>query len=241
MACDKPPASFGIQNGLWRVKFPIAACVIFLFTAPTQAAWFAARDGLLMLRGAIEMGDAHALATRLKADPGLRVLRLDSYGGSVKGAIELGEIVRRAKLTTLVDASRDVCDSACTMIFAAGVARHYLNAEAMTEGFSGQAGLGYHRSYMRGDRVTPPTLSDEGERLMMAYYRKMGAKAAVALARRGTISSFWRPNGPTALRLGLATSLAAPAPAARGLSPSSPRISGSPARASASSRTSPAN
>lgn len=200
------------------------------------------RDGVATLRGTIEMGDAERLSALLKREPAIRVLDLDSYGGSVKGAIELGEAVRRARLTTQVDAARSVCDSACTMIFAAGVARHYLNAEALQEGFSGLAGLGYHRSYDRGTRVSPPMLSTEGERLMIRYYRRMGAPSAVTLALRGTISSLWRPNGATALRLGLATSLAPPRLGASRLSaPASPRISGNPARASASSTTSRGN
>ena len=236
---------FGIQNGPAGVKFRRAALTFFVCTivpSHAQGAWFFAGDANLLLRGVIEQGDDARLATALKRRPDLRVLRLDSYGGSVKGAIALGEAVRRAGLTTLVDAARDVCDSACTMVFAAGVARHYLHAEALAEGFNGQSGLGYHRSYDRGSRIAPPTLSRTGERLMIRYYARMGAKAATTLALRGAINTFWRPNGATALRLGLATSLAPPrSRAARFSPPLSRRISGSPATASASSPTSRGN
>lgn len=243
--CDKPSVPFGIQNAPARVKFPCAALAflcVAIIPSHARAAWFFVGETELMLRGPIELGDDARLAEALKRRPALRVLRLDSYGGSVKGALELGEAVRRARLTTLVDAARDVCDSACTMIFAAGVARHYLHAETLAEGFNGQSGLGYHRSYDRGSRIAPPTLSREGERLMLRYYARMGARAASALALRGTITSFWRPNGATALRLGLATSLAPPkARAARLSPPLSRRISGSPATASAFSTTSRGN
>lgn len=243
--CDIATVAFGIQNTLPNVKVALAAFAFFLWFSAcgrVAAAWFYPGDGELLLRGAIEQGDDARLAAQLKARPDLRVLRLDSYGGSVKGAIALGEAVRRARLATVVDAARDVCDSACTMIFAAGATRHYLHAGDLREGLSGLAGLGYHRSYLRGDRTQPPMLSAEGERLMIGYYRRMGAAAAVTLSRRGTISSFWRPNGATALRLGLATSLAPPAAGGAKVSPpSSRRISGSPATASASAPTSRAN
>jgi hypothetical protein len=239
---DIATVAFGIQNDLRRVKIPLGVAFVFLTACSAQAAWMTSRGGVATLRGTIEMGDAERLGALLKREPAIGVLDLDSHGGSVKGAIELGEAVRRARLATQVDAARSVCDSACTMIFAAGVARHYLNAETMQEGFSGLAGLGYHRSYNRGDRITPPMLSREGERLMIRYYRRMGAPAAVTLALRGTISSFWRPNAATALRLGLATSLSPPRLAAGRLkAPSAPRISGTPARASASSTTSRGN
>lgn len=249
MACVIAPVSFGIQNGIRGVKLRAGALTILIATLacaaappPAAAAWLSTREGVVTLRGSIEPGDDAALKALLKREPGLRVLRLDSYGGSVRGAIALGEAVRRARLTTLVDAARDVCDSACTMIFAAGAARRYLNAATLPDGFNGQSGLGYHRSYERGNRIRPSMLSQEGERLMIAYYRRMGAPAAVTLALRGTINSMWRPNGATALRLGLATSLDAPGAALSSVSrPSSRQISGSPARASASSTTSRAN
>lgn len=248
MACDIAPVSFGIQNDVPGVKARRGAA-LFLFAAlaaaapgPARAAWFSVRDDAVVLRGSIELGDDAQLAAILKGRPDLRVLRLDSYGGSVRGAIALGEAVRRARLATVVDAARDVCDSACTMIFAAGPSRHYLNAASAPEGFNGQSGLGYHRSYDRGSRVRPAMLSQEGERLMIAYYRRMGAPAAVTLALRGAINALWRPNGATALRLGLATSLTPPRPRPGGVSStSSRRISGNPAKASAFSTTSREN
>lgn len=244
MVCDKSSVAFGIQNDGFVVKRRArrwgAACgfVALAAFAPASAdaAWLSADGPLATLRGSIEMSDAASFVAFMRAHPDVRVLRLDSLGGSVPGAIDLGKAVRRARLTTMVDASRDICDSACTMIFAAGLRRHYVNAETIPEGFTGQSGLGYHRSYDRGTRVEPSKLSARGERLMLDYYRSMGAPAASMLALRGTISTLWRPNGATALRLGLATSLAPPE-----LTTSSRRISGSPARASGGARTSPAN
>lgn len=247
MVCDKSPVAFGIQNDISDVKrhsrllarlgtIALAVAVSAAASPVAQAAWLSADGPVATLRGAIEMGDADAFKTLLRAHPGIRLLRLDSLGGSVQGAIALGEVVRGARLTTVVDAARDICDSACTMIFAAGVRRHFLNADATQEGFTGHSGLGYHRSYDRGTRVEPSKLSARGERLMHDYYRRMGAAAATTLALRGSISTLWRPNGQTALRLGLATSLAPPP-----LTTSSRQTSGSPARGSDGALTSPAN
>ncbi len=48
-----------------------------------------------------------------------------------------------AGLVTVVDASRDSCNSACTGLFAAGVRRLYLNA-GFPDGAAVKTGLGFH-------------------------------------------------------------------------------------------------
>lgn len=230
--------TFEIQNAIRAVKrLLLASALASLCIAPADAAWLSADGPLATLRGDIEAGDASGLRALLAAHPEIRVLALDSPGGGVRAGMALGDLVRSARLATVVDADRASCDSACTLVFAAGVSRHYLNAERLRAGTSGLYGLGYHRARAVGSRVEPPKLSMEGEALAARYYRRMGSPGAVAMMARGTITSLYRPDAQTALRLGLATSLSPP-----DLSrPSSRRTSGSRPRARAFSRSSPAN
>lgn len=177
------------------------------FASPAQSAWMSADGPSLTIRGAIEIGDAEKFHKLLVSAAPIRVVHLDGPGGSLREAIKIGQAIRKARLITMVDAGRASCDSACTMLFAAGVARHYVNAQNVQEGVGDHYGLGYHLSYARGDRVNPSMKSDEGVRLMDVYYARMGARAASMLARKASISTLWRPNGASALKLGLATSL----------------------------------
>jgi hypothetical protein len=79
---------------------------------------------VIALGGDIEDGDAAATEAMIKSanDDGRLVsaLRLDSPGGSLAEAIKLAELIRRAKLPTIV-AAGSRCASACFIVFAAGV------------------------------------------------------------------------------------------------------------------------
>jgi hypothetical protein len=203
--------TFFLRNELRSVKTLACGALTLLASSPSaQAAYLWVSDGTIHIRGAIERGDAEAFQRLLKDNPGARVVALDGPGGALREAISIAEAVRKARLATVVDAARVSCDSACTLIFAGGVSRHYLNAADLAEGVGGHYGLGYHSSYNRGDRVTPPIKSEEGVRLMDAFYARMGSGGASVLARRASISTLWRPNVATALKLRLATSAQPP-------------------------------
>jgi hypothetical protein len=79
---------------------------------------------VIVLSGDIEDGDAAAAEAMLKNanDDGRLVsaLRLDSLGGSLAEAVKLAELIRRAKLPTIV-AAGSRCASACFIVFAAGI------------------------------------------------------------------------------------------------------------------------
>jgi hypothetical protein len=79
---------------------------------------------IIALGGDIEDGDAAATEAMIKSanDDGRLVsaLRLDSPGGSLAEAIKLAELIRRAKLPTIV-AAGSRCASACFIVFAAGI------------------------------------------------------------------------------------------------------------------------
>lgn len=79
---------------------------------------------IIALSGDIEEGDADGTEALIKTanDDGRLVtaIRLDSPGGSLAEGIKLAELIRRAKLPTVV-ASGARCASACFIVFAAGV------------------------------------------------------------------------------------------------------------------------
>ena len=180
--------------------------------APARAAYFSVSGDEVRLQGSIETGDVErmeALLGERRAAP-LRVLRLHSPGGNLREGIRLADLVRKHRLATVVDARSAYCDSACTLLFVAGVRRHYVGAERLAEGSEALYGLGFHLASTRGDRANPSMKSAEGERLMATLYARMGTPRATDLARRAAINTLWRPNGATALRLGVATSLSPP-------------------------------
>jgi hypothetical protein len=78
---------------------------------------------IIVLDGDIAPGDAdtaEALIRTANEDGRLiSAMRLDSAGGSLAEAVKLGDLVRRAKLPTIVAAGSH-CVSACFLVFAAG-------------------------------------------------------------------------------------------------------------------------
>jgi hypothetical protein len=140
----------------------------------------------------------------------LRVLYLNSPGGNLQAGLEIGRQVRRAGLTTAVQADRHVCDSACTLAFAGGVRRHNINGDRVFEGMSSMMGLGFHPAWRQGNRVDPSLRSEEATSRIRAFYAEMGMPRAAGLMYRAAINSMFRPSGRTSLDLNIATSLAPP-------------------------------
>ena len=112
----------------------IVALVLSLFEAPIAAQaiagtiehvgtspWEVRVDGtVLFLRGLFRPGIADATEDALRKNVGLKVVDLDSVGGSTAEAQAIGHAVQKYKLATRV--SR-LCGSACTDVFAAGQER----------------------------------------------------------------------------------------------------------------------
>ena len=187
-------------------------CWAILACAPAQAIYLSESAGKATLYGPFDVDDAKVFAAFLakpRASP-IKVLYLESPGGSIAAGVGIGRMVRKAGLTTAVNADSQICDSACTLVFAAGVRRHYVHGDSIYEGLSSRSGLGYHPAYLRGDRVHFSIKSNEYVALMNAYYAEMGAPRAAELLAKAGINSIFRPSGKTALDLHIATSLIAP-------------------------------
>ncbi|MGL4323153.1 MAG: hypothetical protein ACRCTD_03860 [Beijerinckiaceae bacterium] len=190
-----------------------AAACLCAGVIPSHAAQFAQHGSIAILAGNIQKGDADAFRAFMARPEAreIRQLHLTSGGGNIREAREIGRMVREAKLTTVVDAARAVCYSACTGIFAAGRNRHYMNAQAIIDGISlmkVDGGLGFHEGSVITDqgRQSWAGASDA----MAEFYREMGVPNAVHLINRADFDKIHRISSTTALANGIATSLSAP-------------------------------
>lgn len=200
-----------MQGTLSRL-LAVAAAFAGPAATPACALFLSESDGVAKLTGAMEEGSAEEFRAFLamKRDKPIRVLWLYSPGGIVDESIKIGDMVRKAGLATAVDGASAYCDSGCTMVFVAGVRRHYVNADRVEEGLAGLSGLGFHLSRTRGDARNPAMKSAKGSDRMRAYYARMGVPAAYDLCAKAAINTLYRPGGGVALATRVATSLAAP-------------------------------
>jgi hypothetical protein len=193
-------------------KFAVAA-VATIFAFPASAVWLSENGATATLTGSIETGDDaifRAFLDRPRAQP-IRVIYLSSHGGKLTPAIEIARVIRKAGITTAVQADSSVCSSACTVIFAGGIRRHNINGNSVFEGMTSLTGLGFHPSHRAGgSRVSLSTLSEGGTERMRKFYAEMGMPRATELMEKAAINTLYRPGGQTSLTLRIATSLAAP-------------------------------
>ena len=192
----------------------VAASVVLasMAASPAVGLSFSDRGSEAFVTGRFDFGDEvrfEEFLARPRPAP-LRVVYLNSHGGNLKAGIDIGRLIRRARLATAVLATRHVCDSACTLAFAGGVRRHNVGGESVYEGMSSMLGLGFHPAHRRGNYVTPSMKTEDGTARIRAFYAEMGLPRAAELMDRAAINTLYRPSGRTTLELRIATSLAAP-------------------------------
>ena len=102
------------------------------------------------------------------AGPKINLFLLDSRGGSLSAAMAIGDAVRKADFTVIVD-QNDECSSACVLILAAGVQRRVVGR------------IGIHRLSFQDDSQFG---SLKGEEAATAY-RQMSDKVREYLRRMG--------------------------------------------------------
>ncbi|TQS73165.1 hypothetical protein ERN12_05185 [Rhodobacteraceae bacterium] len=130
----------------------------------------------ITLTGQIAPGDAARIAEDLtrRADTGTPVtrVRLDSTGGSVSDALELGRSFRASGIATGVQAGA-ICLSACPYLFAGGTSRQ---ADA-------KASIGVHQHYFGKSAILPAFMAVEdvqrGQSEVMAYLIEMDVDPAI--------------------------------------------------------------
>ena len=198
------------------VLFRAAAlgAALWVIAAPAQALEMRLVGSTLHLSGPLGWGSHHGFKAFVDSQPkgAIQVVALDSGGGSVESAQEIGRRVRKEGWSTLVDARRGRCTSACTAIFAAGTGRYYVGAEGMLDGAVAPKetrGLGYHEGGSPDSRQ-PNQYNGNATAFMIALYYEFGSRQAASLATKAPPNMMYLVSGRTALNLGLATSLSPP-------------------------------
>ena len=144
----------------------------------------------------------------------IRIVYLDSRGGSTQTAIEIGRSIRAHHIATAFHVGHGRCVSACTTMFVGGVQRYYIGSDDVQDGVATHLGLGFHPS-QGGARA---------EDLVSDYYRDMGVEGANGLRYRvysresvmeptegRNTNRLFFAGGRSALAAGVATSTAEPA------------------------------
>ncbi len=184
-------------------------------TSPAQAITITEKGDAAYLRGAITPG-AYVILREFLAEPRkqkLRVLFLESPGGKVDDATLMARDIRNAGLVTAVNGDKK-CMSACTMLFAAGVRRHYFNTgkiqDQLFDDYKKQTGLGYHQAHSKGISGKTRDYSGRGTHNLINVYYEHGSPAAADFATKAGQNQMYIVSGATALAHGLATSLSPP-------------------------------
>jgi hypothetical protein len=196
------------------MRLVLAICFLMLSGA-AQAITITQKGDAAYLSGAIKPG-AYVTLREFLAEPRstkLRVLYLTSTGGKVEDATLMARDIRRAGLITAVDGTKP-CRSACTMLFAAGISRHYFNhakvKDELIDKYQGRAGLGYHQAHGSGISGKERNYSGRGTHNLINVYYEHGSPAAADFATKAGQNQMYFVSGPTALAHGLATSLSPP-------------------------------
>lgn len=188
------------------------AFVLFCVSFSAEAMDMSIRGTVLTLSGKFEFGDDVKLKELLAsgAGAGVKIVNLhNSPGGWILPMIEMARKIRERRLITVMDAGRGYCHSACTGLFVAGVARHYLNADpALIVKRKGAAGLGFHEG---GSNFSGRAqYSGPGTAQMINIYYEMGAGGAAKVVSKASFRGLHIISGAEALALGIATSLSPP-------------------------------
>jgi hypothetical protein len=168
----------------------------------------------ILLSGNIVDGDEHRFREIMDSPAGanIRVVRLNSGGGKIEPAGQIGRIIRRRGLATLVEAGSSRCGSACTVIFASGATRHYVGADRIQDGEVGRdayRGLAYHQGNNPLSRASG-RFSGQATGAMISWYYEFGSSGARDLPDKAPPQKFYQISGATALSRGIATSLSRP-------------------------------
>jgi len=177
--------------------------------AAAHAADFTVKDGILLLTGAIENDEWNRFRDTLDhTAPGeVKLVVLSSPGGSINSAGEMGRIIRAHRLATLVDGTHGICLSACTIVFAGGVQRIYLNppGDGGVAASHNIRGLGFHQGHT-GTFVD--SYSVGGPSMMVKFFfNEFGVPGAADLVDMAPPDKIYMLSGREALARGIATRL----------------------------------
>lgn len=193
-----------------RVAAATLALGVAAASAPAVAMEFSVSPPLILAQGDIKNGDENSFKRLLAGLPKgqVRAVVLHSPGGFVHAAGEIGREIREKGLSTVVDGSRTTCVSACTILFAAGVQRLYINSGGVNDGIVARAGhgLGFHEGSSADSRDSNG-YSGDGTAQVIGLLYEFGVPGAAKLTQSAPPDAVYMVSGAKALEIGLATSL----------------------------------
>jgi hypothetical protein len=188
----------------WKIW--VGAAALALFATQALASQMVVVGHGIAIGGALHPGDEYTFHDLLAAQPPgkIAVVFLASGGGSVLAAHEIGLQIRAAGLSTVVDAARFPCASACTAIFLAGAKRYYLHSPAVSGVVTAKQyhGLGFHQG-----SVHPGPAGANGTAAMISICYEFGVPKAADLMDKAPMEEIYQLSGRDALALGVATAL----------------------------------
>lgn len=184
---------------------------VVIFTDAGRAVELRVSGNVLYLSGPIRDGDQFKFRDFI-VDKNIQFINLKSGGGRLIPAGEIGRQIRNKKISTVVDATNNLCGSACTVLFASGVNRYYLNAQNIKDYLGSTKkgkGLAYHHASGWGRDGKRGQL-ESGTAQLINWYYEFGTPKASDLAVKAGWKNFYYISADTALALGIATSVSKP-------------------------------
>jgi hypothetical protein len=189
----------------------LSILVLVLFFSTAHAIELRFSGNVVYISGRIDPGDEFKFRDAI-VNRTVKYVDLNSPGGNIEAAGQIGRQIRRLGLTTIVDASRSVCGSACTGIFASGTGRLYINAKKVKDGVGSPKngrGLGFHEgnNWLRDGRKGQ---SGAATANMIAWYYEFGTPKMADFAKKADWKHYFYVSPETALANGFATSVQKP-------------------------------
>jgi hypothetical protein len=193
-------------------RFTIGFAMALACIAPASALEFALRGNAVHISGPVKMGD-NIRFEEFMAQPAAanaRIFHLTSPGGIIGVALDIARNIRKRGAATVVD-GRASCESACTVMFAGGSSRHYINAGSLQDRLDGaRGGLGFHEGNNANADGRGRQYSGRATAAMINAYYELGASGAAQFATKAGFNGMYRISGASALSSGVATSLSPP-------------------------------
>lgn len=195
-----------IRSGL--VAWILTFASLFVPTR-AQSALITADGKVVTIHGTIQIGDEDVFAAAIKRSPAA-IVELNSGGGSVDAALEIGRHIRKLRLATTVLPGTP-CASACALVWLAGVARY-----ADDSSF-----IGFHAAYIYRHGV--PVESGAANALVGAYLNELGLPtSAVRFVTSAPPQGIARLERTIATRLGITYTSMRDAPSRQVAQPAPP-------------------
>lgn len=113
----------------------------YTFASEINVKFLTNQTSIVFIVGKIEIGDASKFYNVTKSIPSTAIIFLDSGGGLVDEALSIGRVVRLKGWAT-ASAGKQICASACALIWLSGNNRYF---DANT------SKIGFHTSYINND------------------------------------------------------------------------------------------